>query len=427
MHARRPNASLRPLFPWALALMLGGLASGCANAGLVDSAAERDPAEDESADASWEDTPEIGTGPHTLPPGKDDGDGAGGAGQAPAAGEADAFHIDDPGEPGEPGEPGGAGSEPPPEAGGDDPDDPQNGQGDPGGSGGGPPPPSAPPPPPVACTPIIEGLSTVFVHGVPRLFNVQFPADRSRMALMFLWHGFLQIPTTFAGEAVYDPPAGRWRPFNPNAFPMPLMIVTPFDTKMIPPWGLDWDIVQGGKDVEYFDAMMQCIHEQFSIDDDRIYSFGFSAGAVFSNLLAAIRPHLFAATISESGAWFNDPGQVREVLVQIIQWGWPAFNPADGGSVLLTHGGPNDFATIISLENATQSALPFLFNAGRTVTECRHDFGHTLDPDLTEAMYYEWMWSHWRGGPPRTDLPPSFPVWPDRIIGSTFCTFHPAP
>lgn len=409
--------------------VLAGLLQACANAGPVERASGA--GGDESTDASWDDTPEIGTGPHALPPGKGgglDGEGTGGGATGPGGDTADAFHIDDPGEPGEPG--GEPGSEPVNNGPGDPPDDQGgSGGGDPGG-GGGPPAPSAPPPPPVACTPINEGLSTVFVHGTPRLFYVQFPADRSRMALMFLWHGFLQIPTTFAGEAVYDPfhPDGaRWRPFNPNAFPMPLMIVTPFDTKMIPPWGLDWDIVQGGKDVEYFDAMMQCIHEQFSIDDDRIYSFGFSAGAVFSNLLAALRPHLFAATISESGAWFNDPVQVREILVQIIQWGWPAFNPADGGSILLTHGGPNDFATIVSLENCTQSALPTLYNAGRTVTECRHDFGHTLDPDLTEAMYYEWMWSHWRGGPPRTDLPPSFPVWPDRIIGSTFCTFHPAP
>jgi predicted esterase len=208
---------------------------------------------------------------------------------------------------------------------------------------------------------------------------------------------------------------------------MPLMIVTPFDKKIIPPFGLDWDIVSGDEDLLYFDAMMQCIHEQYAIDDARIYSFGFSAGAVFSNLLSAIRPHLFAATISESGAWFNDQAQWADVLVPIIQWRWPAFNPADGGNILLTHGGPNDFATVISLETANEKALPFLYNAGRTVTECEHGFGHTLDPDLTEAMYYEWMWAHWRGGPPIGGLPPSFPVWPDRVIGSTFCTFHPAP
>lgn len=406
-------------------LLLSGLLQACANAGLIEGARDPDQADEESTDAGWGDTPEIGRGPQPLPPGKGGeagGPGAGGGADEPQAQEADAFHIDDPGEPGEPG---GPGAEPPPEEVGNDPEDPPEGENNPG--GGGNPAPSAPPPPPVACLPINEGLSTVMVNGIPRLFNVQFPADRSRMALLFLWHGFLQIPTTFAGEIVYDPPAGRWRPFNPNAFPMPLMIVTPFDLKILPPAGLDWDIVGGGTDLEYFDAMMQCIHEQFAIDDGRIYSFGFSAGAVFSNLLSAIRPHLFAATISESGAWFNDQAQWSDVLVPIIQWQWPGFNPADRGNVLLTHGGPNDFATVISLESANEKAMPFLYNAGRTVTECEHGFGHTLDPDLTEAMYYDWMWAHWLGGPPIGGLPPSFPVWPDRVIGSTFCTFHPAP
>ena len=144
---------------------------------------------------------------------------------------------------------------------------------------------------------------------------------------------------------------------------------------MLPPAGLSWDIAGGDNDVPFFDAMMQCLHEQFSIEDTRIYSWGFSAGAVFSNLLSAIRPHLFAATVSESGTWFNDQAEWSDVLVPIVQWRWPAFNVADGGNILLTHGGPNDFATVISLESANEKALPFLYNNGRTVTECEHGFG----------------------------------------------------
>jgi predicted esterase len=292
--------------------------------------------------------------------------------------------------------------------------------------GGGDPPPPAPPPEPepVVCNPIRDGLATVAVNGDLRLFSVQMPADTSRMAILFLWHGFLEWPDTFRNEIVFDVPSGRWVAFDPNAFPMPLMIVTPWDTKMIPPWGLDWDIVSGAVDLPFFDAMLQCIREQYAIDDSRIYSFGFSAGAVFSNLLASIYPDLFAATISESGAWFNDPAQWADVLVPIIEWQWPALNPADRGSVLLTHGGPNDFATVISLESANQKALPFLRDHGRTVLECAHGFGHTRAPDLTQRMYYDYMWAHQRGGPPTGGLPPGFPT-PERPIGSTGCVLHP--
>jgi predicted esterase len=276
------------------------------------------------------------------------------------------------------------------------------------------------------CHPIVNGMSSVTVNGTTRTFSVQLPADTSHMALLFLWHGWMQNPTDFANTIVYDVPSGNWVPFDPNAFPMPLMIVTPVDTKLIPPWGLDWDIVSGAKDFPYFEAMLDCIHQQFNIDDTRVYSFGFSAGAVFTDLLSAKYPHLFAATISESGAWFNDSAEWSDVLVPIIQWQWPAFAVADHGNVLLTHGGPNDFATVISLEDANSKALPFLHTNGRTVMECAHTFGHTLDPDLTQGMYYEYMWDHKLGGPPLSAMIPDFPT-PAKPVGATSCTLHPYP
>lgn len=274
------------------------------------------------------------------------------------------------------------------------------------------------------CNPIKAGASTVVVNGTMRSFNVQLPSNTSEMALLFLWHGWNQETATFTNEVVYDVPAGKWVPFDPNAFQMPLMIVSPVDTGLLPPIGLDWDIASGAADFPLFEGMLQCIQDQFNIDDTRIYSFGFSAGAVFTNLLSAKYPHLFAATISESGAWFNDMNQWSDVSIPAITWTWPAFNAADGGNVLLTHGGPNDFATVISLESANQKALPYLKANGRTVTECVHDFGHTLAPDLTQSMLYDYMWSHQLGGGPLTGLVPSFPT-PENPVGSTSCFFHP--
>ncbi len=276
------------------------------------------------------------------------------------------------------------------------------------------------------CNPIAAGMSTVIVNGSPRTFSVQLPRDTSRMALLFVWHGWNQVPTDFVNTIVYDVPARKWVPFDPNAFPMPLMIVTPTSTKLLPPAGLDWDIVSGAKDFPFFEAMLRCIQQQFTIEKNRIYSFGFSAGAVFTNLLSAKYPQLFAATISESGAWFNDQTQWSDVSIPLIQWQWPQFNPADRGNVLLSHGGPNDYATVISLESTNKKALPFLYNNGRTVMECAHTFGHTLDPDLTQSMYYEYMWRHELGGPPLSGMIPGFPTQA-KPVGATACTFHPHP
>ena len=282
---------------------------------------------------------------------------------------------------------------------------------------------------PVVCNPINNGgQTTLTVGGVTRTYSVRLPNNTSGpMAMLFIWHGYMQQPATFANEIVYDVPRGQWVPFDPNAFPMPLMLVTPTSTNQLPVFsptpGLDWDISSGAVDAPFFEAMLKCAHDQFTIDDSRIYSFGFSAGAVFTNLLSAKYPRLFAATISESGAWFNDVNQHSDVSIPAIMWNWPAFNPADGGNVLLTHGGPNDFATIISLESANQKALPFLRANGRTVTQCWHTFGHTLDPDLTQRMYYDWMWAHQLGQPPITGLPAGFPT-EAQAVGRTNCRFH---
>lgn len=289
----------------------------------------------------------------------------------------------------------------------------------------------------VTCSPIVNGTSSLVVNGTTRKFEVQLPANTTaNTALLFVWHGWNQQASAFASQVVYDVPSGKWVPFDPNAFPMPLVIVAPDDTGLfvVGPAGnvgLDWDIEPEKPPVDFpfFEAMLQCIEQQFTIDATRIYSFGFSAGAVFTDLLSAEYPHLFAATISESGAWFNDPAEQQQVLVNnaipFVKWDWPAFVPADKGNVLLSHGGSNDFATIISLENANQEALPFLHANQRTVVECVHNFGHTLDPDLTQSMYYDYLWAHQLGGPPLTALPSSFPTQA-APVGATSCYYHSA-
>jgi hypothetical protein len=289
----------------------------------------------------------------------------------------------------------------------------------------------------VSCDPIGGGQASLTVNGRHRTFEVALPNDTSDMALMFEWHGWNQAASAFANTIVYDVPSGNWVAFDPNAFYKPLMIVAPDDLGLfvidLPgAVGLDWDIEpqKPSVDFPFFEAMLQCIEGQFNIDKTRLYSFGFSAGAVFTDLLSVKYPHIFAANISESGAWFNDKHEQWDVLFNNIfdwpiHWDWPAFNPADGGNVLLTHGGPNDFATVISLEDANQQALPYLANNGRTVMECAHNFGHCPDPDLTQHMYYEYMWGNQLGG---GSVQGPIPDWPTQAnpVGETSCYFHPA-
>lgn len=49
------------------------------------------------------------------------------------------------------------------------------------------------------------------------------------------------------------------------------------------------------RDLKFFDAILKTLHEEYSIDDHRIYASGFSNGGVFTYLLWSERPDVFAA------------------------------------------------------------------------------------------------------------------------------------
>ena len=55
------------------------------------------------------------------------------------------------------------------------------------------------------------------------------------------------------------------------------------------------------RDLKFFDAMLATLREKYSIDDDRIYTTGFSNGTGFSYLLWAERGHMLAAIGAVSG------------------------------------------------------------------------------------------------------------------------------
>jgi predicted esterase len=256
------------------------------------------------------------------------------------------------------------------------------------------------------CGTIAPGLSTLVVGGVTRQFYVDLPTDELQpTALIFSWHGFAQLPTDFRNQMGFDPNGGS----------IPVVIVTPVDTGLLPPEGLDWDILKasGNVDLPFFEAMLSCLETHLNIDKTRVYSFGFSAGAVFTNLLASQFPGLFAAIVTESGAWFNDPAEVKLCNVP-LPWSWPPLDPADRGNVLMTHGGVNDVtvANIISLEAASQAALPFLIDNRRTVVDCAHNLGHAIDPDVPNPLVYEYLFAHRLGQPSPLQNGLMFPNFP---------------
>ena len=61
---------------------------------------------------------------------------------------------------------------------------------------------------------------------------------------------------------------------------------------------LGWQVEPGGngdRDLELVDVALRSLRETYSIDDDRIYATGYSNGGMFTYLLWAERPDVFAA------------------------------------------------------------------------------------------------------------------------------------
>lgn len=263
---------------------------------------------------------------------------------------------------------------------------------------------------PMECQkPIVPGLNQDWeAHGMTRSFFVDFPSNASiPPALVFSFHGFGDNPAHWRQALALDPDT------DPD---FPMIIVTPESTHLQPvnlgnaPQGLDWDLANGGHDHENRDvvlvqSILGCLKQQNSVNVDRVYSIGFSAGSVFSALLHSRFQYDFAAIVAMSGMWFNDPAQ-RNLINPLVpmNFAWDDLDPQFGGNVLLSHGGPSDAIVIfgvpiVSIEDSANAAFPFLSSASRVVVDCPHTSGHTLPPTLSRQQMVSFLKAHERGQP----------------------------
>lgn len=257
---------------------------------------------------------------------------------------------------------------------------------------------------------IVDGENELQVGDRTRTLLADLPADTSGpVGVVFSWHGFGDSAPSFRAASALDPDA------DPS---LPLIVITPEDSGMLPPAGLDWDIARGtedddNRDLAFFEAMLGCLDEQYAIDPSRIYTHGFSAGSVMSSLLHSRYPGLLSAIVNVSGVWFNDEAQQDLVNLISIDWNWPALDPADGGAVLLTHGGPDDVTVgnLMNLEDAAQAAFPFLAAANRVVIDCAHEQGHTPHPEVTPQIISRFLSMH-RAGEASPLLDEELEGWP---------------
>lgn len=237
---------------------------------------------------------------------------------------------------------------------------------------------------------VVAGLNKHWVtHArVTRKFFAEFPdvPAGTPVGVIFGWHG--------VGDKIEN-----WR----SAFPLaiyssekfPFIVITPEEMGLTPlshRQGMGWDLfgsVSGDQNMEamLFESVLGCLERSHNIAKGRVYTAGFSAGAMVSNMLHARYPDIVGAVFSSSGIWLNDSVQRDMVKIPLgmrIKMEWTPLNPSHHGAVLMTHGSDDDIYKlgpfkILDFRASGLRAASVLPKLGRTVVTCPHDGGHQLN------------------------------------------------
>lgn len=259
-------------------------------------------------------------------------------------------------------------------------------------------------PPVVAssCDALAAGtVQNFMVDGLARSFILTLPAGATgpggSWPIVFSWHGAGDNAMNFNGFL-----SGQVN--NPT---MPFILVTPVSTRLNPttqPSGLEWEqlTVRGpNRDARLFDAVIQCARERYGVNEDRVYTTGFSAGALMSNLLGVLRGDRIAAIAAFSGGYFANPANPPTLGAARGFVSWPSPNTLNRYPQLIAFGGERDFISLViaqaRFDQYAANDLPWLNAAGHDVVACDHGGGHTVPRALTGAMLVNFFSAHPRG------------------------------
>ena len=262
--------------------------------------------------------------------------------------------------------------------------------------------------------PIASGLNGNWpAGGQTRQFYVAFPTNMTGpLPVIFQWHGLGDSASNFKGFIQ----RGGVGPDGDPSFPYILITpqslgLTPY--RATPKPGVEWDLQDGtgadkNLDLAFFESMLGCLNAQFKLDPSRIYTTGFSAGSIFSDLLHSHYPQWIPAVYEASGAWMNDKPEADSLntlnIVTRDSIVWDPLKASDQGTIIVSHGGANDKYLIgglevISFEDCAAMALPFLKTNHRTALDCPHTLGHQPHPSITPRMIIEFFKAHAAGQP----------------------------
>jgi dienelactone hydrolase len=275
-----------------------------------------------------------------------------------------------------------------------------------------------------SCDLLAPGMVTGFrVDALERSFILTLPpgatAAGGRWPVVFNWHGLgdsaPNMNPLFAGEVG-------------NAA-MPFILVTPVSTRLGPttsPIGLEWENLRAttpNREARLFDAVLRCLDQRWGVDRDRVYTAGFSAGAIMSDLLGVLRGSQLAAIASYSGGYFSDAANPPTLGPLRTYPNWPALPSSARYTQLMMYGGESDafnlFVAMAHFDVFAGNDVGYLNARRHDVVYCNHNGGHSVPRTLLGAKVVQFFAAHPRGvaaSPWAAALPPGYP---------SYCTFRP--
>ncbi len=235
------------------------------------------------------------------------------------------------------------------------------------------------PPPPKAytggsCPTLMPGTNTIMSQGNSREFILMVPEDldpsETNLPIVFMWHWLQGSANSFVskGEVQAAVNDNRFIAVLPEkkgdvGFPLPFIpldLVWPYDTAQ--------SAARQEEEFVFFDDMLACVNEQYSVNLSCVSSAGVSAGALWMGQLLWGRGEYLSSVLSLSGGVggsFIKPYQPSPHKMPVFSlWG-----------------GPGDVCgVIIQFEPMTLELEQNLTNDGHFLVECQHNCGHGVPP-----------------------------------------------
>ncbi|MCB9665222.1 MAG: hypothetical protein H6732_14015 [Alphaproteobacteria bacterium] len=220
------------------------------------------------------------------------------------------------------------------------------------------------------CPELVAGENTKFASGkrTNREFLLRLPADPEGAGVVFMWHGNGDTMEAF----------DRYLDAKGAAKELDVIAVIPEAGSG--GYGLDWSVPPNdpSADATFFDDLLSCLDAQYGIDRRRVYTMGFSAGALWSSWLVMHRAEHLASAVIFSGGSDGSVGIGPKVN--------PYAKPAWRIPVVMTEGGADDVVAV-NFTQMSRSMAGKLRDDRSVAVLCSHTQGHT-----PPTGWNSWAW-----------------------------------